>query len=161
MFEERNSMTIDTFVRNLCEHCGVDSEVLEVSVEDSSEMMMITISLPEEDSGRFIGFHGETLESIQRVLRVIFSEEYPEKKIVLNINEYRQERERKLQELTKNVAERVLETGQTYTFQSYLPAHERFVIHSTLGELPENEKLESVSTGEGKERRLSIRMKAE
>jgi spoIIIJ-associated protein len=154
-------MTIDTFVRNVCEHCGVDPEILEVSLDDSGDMVTVTISLPEEDSGRFIGFHGETLESMQRILRVIFSEEYPEKKIVLNINEYRQEREKKLQELTKNVAERVLETGQTYTFQSYLPAHERFVIHSTLGELPENEKLESVSTGDGKERRLSIRLKAE
>lgn len=154
-------MTIDVFVRQLCEHCGVDTETLEVSVDDAAEMITVSISLPEEDSGRFIGFHGETLESIQRVLRVIFASEYPDKKLVVNINEYRQEREAKLQELTRNVAERVLQTGQVYTFQSYLPAHERFIIHSTLSELPEHEKLESISEGEGKDRRLSIRLKAE
>lgn len=153
-------MTIESFVRNLCEHCGVDPEVLEVSIEETEAVIQVLINLPEEDSGRFIGFHGETLESMQRVLRVIFAEEHPEKKIVMNINEYRQEREKKLQDLTKSVAERVLETGQAYTFQSYLPAHERFVIHSTLNDLPENEKLESVSLGEGKERRLTIRLKA-
>lgn len=153
-------MTIESFVRNLCEHCGVDPEVLEVSIEETEAVIQVSINLPEEDSGRFIGFHGETLESMQRVLRVIFAEEHPEKKIVMNINEYRQEREKKLQELTKSVAERVLETGQAYTFQSYLPAHERFVIHSTLNDLPENEKIESVSLGEGKERRLTIRLKA-
>ncbi len=152
-------MTIELFVRQLCEHCGVDPESLTVSAEDSDEMITVLVELPEEESGRFIGFHGETLESIQRVLRVVFSKEFPDKKIVLNINQYRQDRERKLQELTKNVSERVLETGEQYTFQSYLPAHERFIIHTTLGELPEAEKLESVSEGMGKDRRLSIRLK--
>lgn len=152
-------MTIEVFVRQLCEHCGVDPETITVSVDETDDMMSVLVSLPEEESGRFIGFHGETLESIQRVLRVVFSKELPDKKIVLNINHYRQDRERKLQELTRNVAERVLESGEHYTFQSYLPAHERFIIHTTLGELADAEKLESVSEGMGKDRRLTIRLK--
>lgn len=152
-------MTIDIFVKQLCEHCGVDPEHLTVTIDDQPEMVVVTLSLPEEDSGRFIGFHGETLESIQRVARIIFSVDYPEKKILLNINNYRQEREEKLKELTQNAANRVLETGQSYRFQSYLPAHERFIIHSTLSELAEADKLESVSDGDGKDRRLTIRLK--
>jgi spoIIIJ-associated protein len=154
-------MTIDSFVKQLCEHCGVDPTTLEVQLDDQGEMVEVTLSLPEEDSGRFIGFHGETLESMQRIVRIIFSSEYPEKKILLNINNYRQERAEKLQELTQTAAARVLQTGQSYIFQSYLPAHERFIIHSTLSELPDSEKLESVSEGDGKDRRLSIRLKGE
>lgn len=154
-------MTIDGFIKQLCEHCGVDAEVLDVQLEETEEMVVVTLNLPEEDSGRFIGFHGETLESIQRVVRIIFSAEYSEKKVLLNINNYRQEREEKLKEITQNAASRVLETGQTYLFQSYLPAHERFIIHSTLSELPYSDKLESISEGDGKDRRLSIRLKSE
>jgi spoIIIJ-associated protein len=154
-------MTIDIFVKQLCEHCGVDPSQLDVQMEEQDEFVQVTLNLPEEDSGRFIGFHGETLESIQRIARIIFSAEYPEKKILLNINNYRQEREEKLKELTESAAARVLETGQTYLFQSYLPAHERFIIHSTLGELAEGDKLESISEGDGKDRRLSIRLKSE
>ncbi len=154
-------MTIDIFVKQLCEHCGVDPEILDVQIEDTEESILVTLNLPEEDSGRFIGFHGETLESIQRIVRIIFAAEYPEKKVLLNINNYRQEREEKLKELTQNAAMRVLESGQSYYFQSYLPAHERFIIHSTLGELPDADRLESISEGDGKDRRLSIRLKAE
>lgn len=154
-------MTIDGFVKQLCEHCGVDPEVLDVQLEDQEDMVVVTLNLPEEDSGRFIGFHGETLESIQRVVRIIFSTEYPDKKVLLNINNYRQEREIKLKELAETAAARVLQSGQPYRFQSYLPAHERFIIHSTLSELPDSEKLESVSEGDGKDRRLSIRLKSE
>ncbi|MBP7768579.1 KH domain-containing protein [Candidatus Woesebacteria bacterium] len=152
-------MTIDVFVKQLCEHCGIDPETLSVTVDDSEELITVNIQIPEEDSGRFIGFHGETLESIQRVLRVIFAKEYPEKKLVVNINQYREERAAKLQDLTRSVAERVLESGQPYMFQSYLPAHERFIIHSTLSELADGEKLESISDGDGKDRRLTIRLK--
>ncbi len=152
-------MTIDGFVKQLCEHCGVDPEVIDVQMEDQGDTIVVTLNLPEEDSGRFIGFHGETLESMQRVVRIIFSTEYPEKKILLNINNYREEREVKLKELTQTAAQRVLESGQPYRFQSYLPAHERFIIHSTLSELPDSDKLESVSEGDGKDRRLSIRLK--
>lgn len=153
-------MTIEQFVQQLCEHCGVDLSALEVRVDETEEVVTVNIALPEEDSGRFIGFHGETLESLQRIIRVIFMNDYPNKKIVVNINEYREEREKKLQELTRSVAQRVLESGEPYTFQSYLPSHERYTIHATLSELEEADKLESISEGVGKDRRLTIRLKS-
>ena len=154
-------MTTDQFLHSICEHCGVAASDIEVTEEVGEELISVQLTLPEEESGRFIGFHGETLESLQRIIRVVFNEQFPDKKINLNINNYRQERTEKLAEITRSVAERVLETGQTYTFQSYMPAHERFAIHTTLSELPESDKLESVSEGEGRDRRLQIRLKGE
>ncbi|MDQ5951442.1 MAG: hypothetical protein QG639_723, partial [Patescibacteria group bacterium] len=82
-----------------------------------------------------------------------------DKKIVLNVNTYRQDRADRLREITESVAQKVLETGNPYTFQSFLPAHERFIIHTTLSEMPENDQIESVSEGEGKMRRLTIQKK--
>ena len=106
----------------------------------------------------FIGFHGETLESIQRLTRIIF-QETAEDKIVLNINDYRQQRADKLTELTKEAVERVLSGESVYTFHSFLPAYERFIIHTALSEMPEAAELESISTGDGRDRRLQIQRK--
>lgn len=152
-------MTIEQFVTTVCEHCGVAAEDIQVQREESEGMIHVHITLPEEDSGRFIGFHGESLEALQRIARVVFAKEYPDTKVVININEYREERSEKLQELTKSIVERVLASGMPYTFQSYLPAHERFIIHSTLSQVDGADEVESISEGEGKNRRLTIRKK--
>ena len=149
-------MTIETFISQLAEHCGVMSDDIAVSVAEDDDYVKVTIELPEEDSGRFIGFHGETLESIQRILRLVFQEAYGDKKLLVNINQYRQDRAERLKEITENVVATVLETGEPYTFQSFMPAHERFIIHTTISELPEADQVESISEGMGKNRRLTI-----
>lgn len=152
-------MTLETFIVQLAEHCGITPEEVTVSVREDENYLKVSLELPEEDSGRFIGFHGETLESLQRILRLIFQEDKESKKIILNINSYRQDRAERLKEITESIAQKVLETGNPYTFQSFLPAHERFIIHTTLSELEEGSQLESVSEGEGKLRRLTIQKK--
>ena len=152
-------MTLQTFVTQLCEHCGVDSEHVEVQVDEQEDQVTIQLNLPPEESGLFIGYRGETLASIQRLIRIAFHQELENKKCALNINEYREQRLEKLQELTETIARRVVETGEPHTFNRYYPSYERFVIHSTLNENPEFESLESVSEGEGADRRLTIRLK--
>ncbi len=151
-------MTTQTFLTQLCEHCGLASDVIEYSEAQNEKNKQITLSVPEDDSGLFIGFHGETLESLQRLVRIIFQESADEK-IVLNINDYRQQREDRLKELTKEAVERVLSGEPVYTFHSYLPAYERFIIHTALGEMSEAAELESISVGDGRDRRLQIQRK--
>ncbi|NCN06317.1 MAG: KH domain-containing protein [Candidatus Pacebacteria bacterium] len=151
-------MTTKTFLTQLCEHCGLTTDSVSYSEEQVENTKKITLTVPEEDSGLFIGFHGETLDSLQRLLRIIFQESADEK-IIVNINDYRQQRETHLQELTKLAVERVLQGESVYTFHSYLPAYERFIIHTALAEIPEAAELESVSTGSGRDRRLSIQRK--
>lgn len=150
-------MTVETFITQLAEHCGISPDDVQVEVKEDETYVKIGIMLPEEDSGRFIGFHGETLESLQRILRLVFQETYTEKKILVNINQYRQDRADRLKEITESIVKTVLETGESYTFQSFMPAHERFIIHTTLSELPESDQLESVSEGTGRGRRLTIK----
>jgi len=151
-------MTIQSYVTNLCKHSGIDQSQVEVSVDEAEDQVTVNINLPQEESGLFIGFHGETLSSLQRLIRIIFQKEHGDKKIVLNINNYREQRVEKLQEMAENVARRVLESGRPYTF-AYLPPNERFVIHTTISENPDFASLESVSQGEGAHRYLMIRLK--
>lgn len=152
-------MTMQTFVTQLCEHCGIPADTITVDTEETPEQVTITLKVPQEDSGLFIGHRGETLSSLQRLVRIVFHEELGERKCVVNINEYREQRAEKLKEMVQSAAQQVLETGRPYTLNRYYPSYERFLIHSALGELPEADQLESVSDGEGLDRRLTIRLK--
>lgn len=151
-------MTIQTYLEKLCQHCGIESESLTITVGEVEDRLEITIEVPEEDSGLLIGFHGETLSAIQRLTRVVFQEELADKRLVLNINNYREQRMEKLQDMARKAAERVLETGHHHVF-SFLPANERYIIHTTLADDPEFSQLESISEGEGRDRVLVIRLK--
>ncbi len=153
-------MTIETFLTQLSEHCGVPVDETQVEVTEDGEYLRVVMTVPQDDSGVFIGYHGETLDSLQRVTRIIFQEEYPDHKITVNLNEYREQRQERLKEITESVADRVLETGESYTFNSHFPAHERFIIHSSLAANEKYVELESVSEGDSRNRKLTIQFKA-
>lgn len=151
--------TIESFLSQLCEHCGLAAGQYSITIKEQEGRVFVQLDVPDEDSGLFIGHHGETLESLQRVLRILFQKEETSPRISLNVNDYRQKREEKLRETTRQVARRVLETGESHTFRTYFSAHERFIIHTTLGEDEAFGELESVSAGEGRDRRLTIQHK--
>lgn len=153
-------MNIVDFTSQLCEHCGLLPDQIKISQEKVDGRILIQLDIPEEESGLFIGRRGETLASLQRIVRIVFYEEAGEDvRIELNINDYREKRIVKLEEMVREAAQRVLETGNPYTFQIHLPSHERFMIHTTVSENPEFAELESVSTGRGKDRKLTIQPK--
>lgn len=153
------NMTIQKYIHDICQHSGLDAENVQIELNDDDAYLKVEVTVPAEDSGLFIGFRGETLSSLQRLVRVLFQDEYPEKKIIVNVNNYREQRTEKLQEMATNIAERVLESGRPYVF-AYLPPHERYVIHSLISEDEAFQELESISEGEGAQRRLVIRLKS-
>lgn len=148
-------MEIQEYVQRLLAHSGISDADIEVT--DNEEEVLISINAEESDVGMIIGYHGESLASLQRVIRIVFKDKIT-KRIVLDVNGYRQQRIEKLQEMAAQVAERVLDSGKPYVF-SYLPANERFIVHTALAENSAFQNLESVSEGEGFERRLIIRKK--
>lgn len=154
-------MTIDTFLMQLCEHCGIAPDQIEVTINEVDDRLEIQLNVPEEESGRFIGYHGDALQAMQRVLRLAFEQQYPEKKIILNVNDYRERRLAQLEEKVRSIAEQVLADGRSYTFSNFIPSHERYAIHTALATVPDGEKLESYSQGDGMARRLTIALREE
>lgn len=154
-------MKIQQFLTQLSEHCGVSPDAINIEMTETDEQISIHLIVPDEDSGIFIGHHGDVIDALQRIVRVIFqdSESESNKKITLNINYYREKRLEKLTELTRNIAQKVSDTGRPYEFRSYLPAHERFIVHSTLADMDDFSHLESISEGFGRDRKLVIRVK--
>jgi len=148
-------MVIKDFLTRLLGHMGIDQAEVEVTEEDDKAFVQISIS--EEDSGLLIGYHGDVLASLQRITQLIYRDEN-DKKIIMNVNDYKQRREAQLKEMVSRIAFRVLESGEEYVF-SFLPANERLIVHQTISETPDFAELESVSEGEGGTRRLHIRLK--
>lgn len=148
-------MTITTYLERLLAHAGIEDAV--ITMEETPEVVTVQIDVPETEVGVVIGYHGETLSAIQRMARLVFRTQ-EERKIILNVNDYRDRRNEKIVDMVKSAAQKVLDSGESYTF-GYLPSNERFVVHSTITTDPAFSTLESVSEGEGAERRLTIRPK--
>ncbi len=154
-------MKVQTFLTQLCEHCGLNKEDIEVILKERDDKLEVNINIPEEDSGIFIGYHGESIDGVQRITRIIFKDEFKDKRMTLNINDYREKREEKLKDLTYTLANKVLDTGVEQGFNSFLPPHERYIVHSTLAQEEGFNELESISSGQARERKLVIRFKNE
>ncbi len=150
-------MVIQDFLQRLLGHMGIDQAEVEIKEEDDKIFVQINIS--EEDSGLLIGYHGDVLASLQRVTQLIYRDDQ-DKKIIMNVNDYKQRREAQLKEMVASIAYRVLESGEEYVF-AFLPANERLIVHQSISETPDFVELESISIGEASTRRLHIRLKNE
>jgi len=153
-------MKIEEYLINICKHLGLTEEQFKIEITETEDLMEAKIVLPEEESGLFIGYHGETLQAIQRMVRISFYDELATKRFKLNVNDYREQRQDQLRERIVGIAQRVLDTGESYTF-SYLSAHDRFLTHTLLSEDERFSALESKSEGEGRDRYLTIQLKSE
>lgn len=150
-------MTIQEYLIKLCHHVGLTEDEFSVEIKEDDELIAVRLKLPENESGLFIGYHGETLQSIQRVVRVSFYDEIGDKLFKLNVNDYRQQREEYLVEKTIKIAQRVQETGEPYTFP-YLTTYDRYLVHSTISDNSDLSDVVSESEGEGRHRYLTIRL---
>ncbi len=152
-------MKVQEYLEKLIQHLGVDDE-FEIVLEESDERLKINITVPQNEAALLIGNRGETLEAIELLTKLSFKNDFPNKKIMLDINEYRSSLEKRLKEKALEIAHRVLETGQTEEMHN-LNSYERFLVHSVLTEDKNLEKLESLSEDRDQERVLLIKLKAD
>lgn len=150
-------MDVQQFVQKILEHAGVNQA--EVALAESEKEIVVSIKVSEEEAGLLVGRHGETLAAVQRLARVLYGQNNAEKRLVVDINDYRAKRLDNIRSLLITVADKVLETGQPTTLNTYLSPSERFFVHSTLGEDPKYVELESFSIGEDRGRRIVIQPK--
>lgn len=150
---------IKTWVENLLDSMLIENAEIETN-EDDEGRIIVEIKVSEEDSGLIIGYRGETLTAIQRLVRIIFGDKQGEegKRISVNVNNYRAEREERLRLSTVNAARKVLENGGSYKMHG-LTAAERYVVHDEISNNPELMAVESFSEGSGFNRTLVIRIK--
>lgn len=124
---------------------------LEYSIKE--EDYTIYVDIKGNASGTLIGYRGETLNSMQTILSTIANRGFNSKiRLILDIENYRQKREKTLEELAEKVSKTVFKTGKSITLEP-MSAYERKIIHSKL---QDNSKIETYSIGEGDNRRVVI-----
>jgi spoIIIJ-associated protein len=90
-----------------------------------------------EDVGILIGRRGRTLSDLQYLMNVIMRRQFTglNKMTVIDIEHYREKREKTLTQLAKNVARKVSEDGYEQSLEPMTP-QERRIIHIALQEYP-------------------------
>ena len=116
----------------------------------------IRIIIDGEESKALIGYRGEVLNSLQVILNSIANKDSKEKvRLTLNIGNYREKREKSLEELADKIAKTVLKTGKSVTLEPMM-AYERKIIHNRL---QSSNTVKTYSIGEEPHRRVVIAKK--
>lgn len=96
------------------------------------QAIKINIQLPEDQTGIYIGHHGEGLTSIQLLLSLMISQRTGEwHRISVNINDYQERREDSLRHLAESAAEKALALNQEVVLGN-LSSYERRIVHLHL-----------------------------
>ena len=129
---------------------GINASVGWSETEDG---IVLNIDAPTA-SARLIGHHGETLRALEYVINQIMKRvDGAAPRYQLDVAGYREAQRRSLEELARDTAARVVETGTDEELRPMNPA-ERRIVHMALRELPE---VMTESVGEDRNRRIVIK----
>lgn len=131
----------------------IDATVVEEEVDEST--MCYRIECKTDDARILIGRNGQTLESLQFVVRQMCKSSYSEQgPFVVDVLDYRSRRKRSLEEQAKKAAVAVLNGDQERYALLPMSPYERRIVHQYLQS--NFEELASESEGEGKDRHIVI-----
>ena len=127
---------------------------IECSVEIFQKDDSFTIMLDAENNAVLIGKNGKTLQAINTVVKSAVNSEFKRKfKILVDINNYKQERYSKLKSMAIRIAKNVSRTKVDATLDP-MSNDERKVIHQALANF---KHIKTESEGEGLNRHLVIK----
>lgn len=132
------------FLSMILENLGYEAEI-ESTVESDDRGELVFIKIEGDRLSDIIGFHGKHLNSLQHMTNISVNRGSEDKvRIILDINNYREKRERYLQSVAERALINVNESGQSVSLQPMKPADRR-IIHISL---KEEEGVETTSEGD-------------
>ena len=121
------------------------------SWEDEEE---IHVDVWGDDLGILIGRAGSTLQALQDLVSTIVKRNGQEgRRIVIDVERYKERRRQKLRDYAERMAEKALITRKPISLEPMTP-RERKIVHDTIKDVA---GVESKSEGEDPERRVVIR----
>lgn len=137
-------------VRQLVRPIVGEEVTLEVTVADGRVRVSVDC---EEDSGLLIGREGQTLASLQYLAsRVVSRGMNAAVRVQLDAGRYRQRQDEKLREMALALAEKVRQTGRSYSTRP-LSSYHRRIVHLCLQDA---EEVQTRSSGDGPMKRVVI-----
>ena len=139
------------FLSGIVTDMGLD---LTVSATWTDEGCVLDLS--GDDAGLALAENGELLDALEVLLFQVFGRELDRQhRFVVDADGFRQTRKAELHAMAKFAAGHVRKNGIPFTF-GVLNSTERRIIHMSL---QQEEDLHTESVGEGRERRLQVRLK--
>lgn len=143
----------EEFLKKLLSLMGIEASFDLSEHEDS-----LFISLNTAEPGLLIGRRGETLDALQYLVNIASNKGLAERRrIVLDVEGYRAEKKKSLEELAKKTAEQVISQGISIALEPMNP-FERRIVHMALLDYP---GVETASEGEEPYRKVTIFPKKE
>lgn len=146
-----DAMVVDfvcEYLKNVIENMG-----LEVDLTPKFEEGLIRIKIQTNHNSILIGKAGRTLQSLNEIARSAASSQFKKRvRILLDINDYKEDKYAKLVSLAKREANKVRKTKITVSLDP-MSADERRVIHNALASF---RNITTISEGDGKNRHLTI-----
>ncbi|MDO8569049.1 MAG: R3H domain-containing nucleic acid-binding protein [Dehalococcoidales bacterium] len=128
------------------------STLFSIGGEEES-LASLTLDIKGDDLGILIGRRGQTLASLQYLVRLIVSQKTQTKlPIIIDIEGYKRHRWESLRSLALRMADQVKQRRIPFTLEP-MPAFERRIIHLALADNPD---VTTESTGEGEARQVVI-----
>jgi spoIIIJ-associated protein len=140
------------FLEGLLEKIGI---VGEVDVNDVDGVTYVEIWADDDPDalGLLIGKRGNTLESIQELVRIVVHRVTGERCVVLaDVEDYRKRRRAHILQRARDAAQRVKKSGREEALEP-MSAYERKLVHDAVAEVG---GLQTASEGEEPERRVVI-----
>ena len=157
--EKQDNMfeTAQNILETLLSLMGLSASVApsaEFTAEDEQgTISSIGLNIEGEDLGILIGRRGQTLASLQYIVRLILGNQTQARlPIVIDVEGYKRRRCEGLRALAERLAEQVKLKGAPFTMEP-MPAFERRIIHLALAEHPD---VTTESTGVGETRKVVI-----
>jgi spoIIIJ-associated protein len=130
---------------------------LEVSVKTTiskDKEGVFKVQLEAEDPGILIGYHGETLASLQLILAMMVYRHSGEwARVLVNVGDYRERRQESLEKMALSAAQKVKFSGEPQPLP-YMNSAERRLIHLALSS---DDEVVTESEGEGYRRRVVVK----
>lgn len=145
---EETKNNVEKFIKEFLKNLGEEYKY-EISIEKNE----INVKIDGGNSGTLIGYRGETLNALQHILSLIANKHTSAKvRVLLNVDGYKEKREKTLEELALKVSKTVIRTNKSITLEP-MNAYERKIIHSKLQDMTD---IRTHSIGEEPHRRIVI-----
>lgn len=144
-------MTFQQLILDFFTHFNLFSENIDLLEKDDS--LYLNLTVPDHLRGLFIGHHASTLDSFQLILALMINNRRSQpRRILLDVNGYRQEREQQILAQANALAQEVLATGVAKPMPPLSPT-ERRLVHLYF---KDHDQITTYSQGEGLNRRLFL-----
>lgn len=149
---------VKKIIKEFFQKIGFDDIKVDIKKDSSlkdKELLRANIKIHPEQAKDFIKENALGLNATQHLLRVLISKEIPNQAFfILDINDYRKERESFLTELALKTTQKVRRTKKPVILEP-MSAYERRFIHLRLAEEPD---IVTESTGQEPERKVVVRL---